>query len=212
MFHSTSQPAGDTIARVHTDWDKLAEPFSEDQIEWRSEKLWVDDKNWLVPYPKQEAVIERLEQHFGPYSWQDSYELLLQNPITVKARLSLHIDGLGLVSREDVGTGPNFPQALAHAFQRAALKFGLGRELQADAREVLAQDQPTPGDTPPGQPPQDEAKPDAHKHIDGLLEQLKAQGMGKEAAKTVMKYGGYGRNLDESRQLFVELRNLLKTI
>lgn len=201
---------GDTIAQMHSDWDKLAEPFAEDQLEWRSEKRGLDGKAWLVPYPKPEALIERLEQHFGPYSWQDSYELLLSNPITVKARLSLHIDGLGLVSREDVGTGPSFPEALAHAFQRVALKFGLGRELQADARWSEEPAGP-PTVVTSTQPTEEEVKPEAHKHIDSLMEQLKAQGMGKEAAKAVMKYGGYGRNLDESRQLFVELRNMLKT-
>lgn len=197
---------------MHTDWDKFAEPFAEDQIEWRSENLGTHSKTWMVPYPKQEALIERLEQHFGPYSWQDSYELLLHSPITVKARLSLQVDGLGLVSREDIGTGPNFPEAMAHAFQRAALKFGLGRELQADARAVEPEDQPAPGDTSVSPPPQEEVKPEAHKHIDALMEQLKAQGMGKEAAKAVMKYGGYGKTVDESRQLFVELRNMLKTV
>ena len=166
----------------------------------------------MVPYPRLEALVERLEQHFGPYSWQDSYELLVANPITVKARLSLQIDGLGLVSREDVGSGDSFPEALAHAFQRAALKFGLGRELQADARWVNPAEAPgQPSEPTPLAQPGEEIKPEAHQHIDRLMEQLKAQGTGKEAAKAVMRYGGYGKNLDESRQLFVELRNLLKT-
>jgi hypothetical protein len=191
---------------MHSDWDKLAEPFGEDQLEWRSEQR--RGKTWTVPYPKQEALIERLEQHFGPYSWQDSYELLLQSPFTVKARLSLQIDGLGLVSREDVGSGESFPEALAHAFQRAALKFGLGRELQADAQEADGANMLPSAAQPPQQ--LEEAKPEAHKHIDALMEQLKAQGLGKEAAKAVMKYGGYGKSVDQSRQLFVELRAMLK--
>jgi hypothetical protein len=194
---------------MHSEWDKLAEPFAEDQLDWRVEKR-SSGKTFTVPYPKQEALIERIEQHFGPYSWQDSYELLMQTPITVKARLSLHIDGLGMVSREDVGTGESFPEALAHAFQRAALKFGLGRELQEGAQEGVEASEP-PSTTFQAPQEAEEVKPDAHKHIDALMEQLKAQGMGKEAAKAVMRYGGYGKNLDESRQLFVELRNLLKT-
>ena len=46
--------------------------------------------------------------------------------------------------------------------------------------------------------------------IDQLLERLKEKGLGKEAARIVNKYGGYGKTPEETRKLYGELRNLLK--
>lgn len=54
-----------------------------------------------------------------------------------------------------------------------------------------------------------DARPEAHQVIDRLVERLKAEGLGAAAAKLVVRYGGYGRDAEESRELYGRLRALL---
>lgn len=55
----------------------------------------------------------------------------------------------------------------------------------------------------------EEPRPDGHLVIDRLLERLKAEGLGKEAAKLVVTHHGYGRTPEEGRELYRKLRELL---
>lgn len=54
-----------------------------------------------------------------------------------------------------------------------------------------------------------EPRPDGHLVIDRLLERLKAEGLGKEAARLVVMHHGYGRTPEEGRELYGKLRGLL---
>jgi len=56
------------------------------------------------------------------------------------------------------------------------------------------------------------AKPTGHDVIDRLLDRLREQGMGKEAARLVVQHGGYGRSQAEARELYGKLRALLLTV
>ena len=58
-------------------------------------------------------------------------------------------------------------------------------------------------------PPAPEERPEAHVVIDRLVDRLKAEGLGAQAAKLVVRYGGYGRTAEESRELYGKLRSLL---
>lgn len=53
------------------------------------------------------------------------------------------------------------------------------------------------------------AKPEAQKVIDRLVERLREEGLGAEAAKLVTSYGGYGSDVERSRELYARLRSLL---
>lgn len=53
------------------------------------------------------------------------------------------------------------------------------------------------------------AKPDGHQVIDRLVERLREEGLGGDAARLVTAYGGYGRDPDASRELYAKLRALL---
>jgi hypothetical protein len=55
----------------------------------------------------------------------------------------------------------------------------------------------------------DEAKPEAHRVIDRLVDRLREEGLGAEAARLVAGYGGYGADLAASRELYAKLRALL---
>lgn len=52
-------------------------------------------------------------------------------------------------------------------------------------------------------------KPDGHQVIDRLVERLREEGLGGDAARLVTAYGGYGRDPDASRELYAKLRALL---
>lgn len=53
------------------------------------------------------------------------------------------------------------------------------------------------------------ARPDGRQVIDRLMDRLRGEGLGAEAARLVMSFGGYGRDPEEARELYRRLRELL---
>lgn len=64
------------------------------------------------------------------------------------------------------------------------------------------------GEAPPAEP--SPTKPEPQELIHRLIDRLKELGMGKEVARIVMKYQGYGSSPEETKRLYGELRSLLK--
>jgi len=202
-------------------WRKLAEPFPPGEVQWRIEALSKDKRKALVvPYVDARTVLDRLDRVVGPEGWHDSYEVLSdqertlegerrERVVEVKCRLTV----LG-VSKEDVGEGDSLKAAFSDALKRAAVKFGVGRYLYRLEKQWVDYDPEKGRFTPPTlpEPPEgeEEEKPEAYRLIDQLLERLKEKGLGKEAARIVTKYGGYGKTPEETRRLYGELRSLLK--
>ena len=57
-----------------TEWEKLREPFPDEDLEWRILKASKDpQKPWaiIVPYIQSRAVMDRLDEVFGPDGWED---------------------------------------------------------------------------------------------------------------------------------------------
>lgn len=52
-------------------------------------------------------------------------------------------------------------------------------------------------------------KPAGHEVIERLLDRLREEGLGRDAARLVVTYGGYGRSQTEARELYGKLRALL---
>lgn len=212
-------------------WEILAEPFAAGEVQWRVEALSKDERRaMVVPYIDARNVLDRLDEAVGPEGWQDSYEVLVaqEGGFAVRCRLSV----LG-VSKEDVGEGESLKAAFSDALKRAAVKFGVGRYLYRLEKQWVDHDPDTGRFAPPqldGRPqperpaprpsraeapqapeaPAEPEKPEPQELIDRLIDRLKEMGLGKEVARVVMKYQGYGKNLDETRQLYGELRALLK--
>ncbi len=205
-------------------WEMLGEPFPPEELQWRVEALSKDKKRALVvPYVDARAVLDRLDEVVGTHGWQDSYEVLYahEGNFAVKCRLTV-MD----VTKEDVGEGDSLKAAFSDALKRAAVKFGIGRFLYRLDKQWVNHDpetgrferpelslEATPSLREPGRresPSPAEGKPEPQELIDRLLERLKEAGLGKQAAQVVMKYGGYGKNPDETRKLYGELRALLK--
>ncbi len=188
-------------------WLRLAEPFPEEEIRWRVEALSKDKRRALVvPYVDVRAVLDRLDEAVGPEGWRDAYELLAQGEGFFAVRCRLTVLG---VTKEDVGEGESLKAAFSDALKRAAVKFGVGRHLYRMEKVWVDYDEKTGRFTPPTG--RGEAKkPEAHELIDRLVERLRAAGKGREAARIITKYGGYGRTPEETKRLYGELRALLK--
>jgi len=184
-------------------WPLLAEPFPEAAIDRRVVAVSKDRKRaQVVPVLRLEAAFERLDEAVGPDQWSDSYELLAHTGGRFYVKCRLFVAG---VSKEGAGEGASLKEAFADAFLDAARRFGLGRELMA--RGAFWVDYDESGGPVPAKEPE---KPEAHQLIDRLLERLKEMGKGKEAARILTRYGGYGATPEETKRLYGELRALLK--
>ena len=67
-------------------------------------------------------------------------------------------------------------------------------------------------DARPGAAPAPETGParsEGQQVIERLVERLRAEGLGREAATLVVEHGGYGRSPEEARELYRRLRELL---
>ncbi|MGQ9735194.1 MAG: Rad52/Rad22 family DNA repair protein [Thermaceae bacterium] len=195
-------------------WQKLAEPFSPSEVQWRVETLSKDKTRALVvPYVDARSVLDRLDQVVGPENWSDQYEVLyLREGEGEKARLcevKCRLTVFG-VTKEDVGEGDSLKAAFSDALKWAAVKFGIGRYLYRIEGRWVDYDPKTGRFTPPHEEEEEKDKPEPQRLIDRLVERLKEEGLGKEAAQVLIRYKGYGSTPEETKKLYGELRKLLK--
>jgi len=182
-------------------WPELTLPFPPEARQNRVLRRSEDHKRALVvPELRLEAVFDRLDEVVGPERWADSYELLAHDGdrFFVKGRLQI-----GGVVKEGAGEGRTLKEAFADAFLDAARRFGIGRELSQEKPRWVDYDEAAGPAAP-------KEKPEAHQLIDRLLERLKEKGKGKEAARILNRYGGYGKTPEETKRLYGELRALLR--
>jgi hypothetical protein len=111
----------------------------------------------------------------------------------------------GWVELEPAGREPlRRPEhALAPAGARdvAAPDADPSTALRPDVEPAGAGGEPDAGDREP--------KPEAHRVIDRLVDRLRDEGLGAEAARLVAGHGGYGSDPGASRELYAKLRALL---
>jgi hypothetical protein len=106
----------------------LSQPFPAQVVNWKPQATSKDGKKALaVPYVEVRAYQDRLNEVMGA-DWSDDYEVLDGGAVVV-CRLTI-----GGVTRTDVGESNPGDQntatsALAQAFKRACVKFGLGAYL-----------------------------------------------------------------------------------
>lgn len=88
-----------------------------------------------------------------------------------------------------------------------------GRETVDPAPRVPRSEPPSPAATASvvEEAPAEAPAPSnpAHAMIERLIDRLNAEGLGKEAARLVVRYHGFGRTAEESRELYGKLRALL---
>ena len=128
------------MAKKQTVWERLAEPFRDDELGWRVMQCGKkDNRIWakLAAYVDSRAIMNRLDTVVGPGMWQDEYRNI-QTPEgpAILCKITIHEEGgVASISKED---GADFNRGIETAksgisdsFKRAANKFGMGRHLYA---------------------------------------------------------------------------------
>lgn len=106
--------------------DELAKPFEPDRVEWKPQAT-SGDRALAIAYADARAYQDRLNEVAGN-DWSDEYKVL-DGGAVVLCRLTV-----AGVTRSDIGEASpsdrnTATSALAQAFKRAAVKFGIGRYL-----------------------------------------------------------------------------------
>lgn len=164
---------------------------------------------------------DTLAAHLDPVdgSWSLGWACESVQPPVVRARLTV-----GGATREGLAGGHTLADAKLRALADAARFFGVPTPAEGQWVEYDPEDGPntsdldaevgeTPAQRAPAQlpePPRDPQMDKARRHIEELMEQLKAAGKGLEAAQAISRTGGYGETVQESRAIYKELQAILK--
>ncbi len=193
------------------------EPVSFALLEVRGERARVAPA--LSPDALYAQLGERLEE-----AWSLTWHLEHAEPPVVRCRLEL----LGQ-AREGLSRGGDLESARQLALTEAARAWGLLPERYAAPASWVDYD-PDEGpntaeleggelDSPeldsaelvPETPPRDPQLERARQHIDDLMDQLRERELGKQASRVLVKHGGYGETVEDSRKVYAELKSLLRS-
>jgi hypothetical protein len=200
---------------------ELSAPFTEADIEWRVVAVLPEGHEANVrPQLRFESVRQRLDDSLGVAGWSCRYqalgeavacEIVVGNVSKSAVAESLHVDK-STASKD----------AFVYAAELYGMLSGLDRfrsyQVDYDAEtktalfdpETLLGAEPSPARLESSAPPlQETPKSAGQQAIDKLVERLEQQGKGKDVAKLIVKYGGYGQNPDAARELYSKLRALL---
>lgn len=116
--------------------EKLQEPFSLNDIEWRVQRSgWSGDKPWamVLAYVNARAVMDRLDNVFGPHGWSDEYKHEA-NGVMCSLSCNFNPDGTETewITKQDGSPETQveaFKGGISKALVRTAVKFGIGRYL-----------------------------------------------------------------------------------
>lgn len=111
-------------------WTMLKIPFSQDKVRWRVARITKNGSAQVLAYVDARDVMDRLDDVLGPNNWQDQYSfhgdrilcnLSIREPGTQE--WITKVDGAGDTAVESEKGG------LSDAFKRAAVKFGINRDM-----------------------------------------------------------------------------------
>jgi len=111
--------------------ERLSEPFPEDAIEWKPQKLYPKDnptKALAVPYITARHVMDRLDEVVAPAGWRTDFEFI---PGLKAVKMMLTVLGItkcdmGFVEGDDDRA---IKGSVSDGLKRAAVLFGVGRYL-----------------------------------------------------------------------------------
>jgi hypothetical protein len=193
-------------------WALLASPFALESLQWRIIRLSEDGQRaQLRPQLRAGAVVARLDEVAGVEGWS--------NHLTPFGEALICTLSVGSVSKSAVSDAPLLKPAerAEDALVRAAELYGMRPpadqkaeywvDYNPEAEEILYEPElQAPVHAPAPEPQRSEGQ----RAIDRLVERLKEDGLGLEAAKLVSAYGGYGSSSEQARELYGRLRALLK--
>jgi hypothetical protein len=207
-------------------WNVLAVSFTESDVEWRIVTLSPEGNEATVrPQLRFETVLQRLNETVSVSGWSSRYRAIGE---AVSCELTL-----GTVTKSALAESTHVDKSTASkdAFVYAAELFGLvppvnrfetyHTEYDPETKTLLYEPEVGGGlstshpqsseavSSPTLPPPQETPKSAGQQAIDKLVERLEGEGKGKEVAKLIVQYGGYGQNPEAARELYGKLRALL---
>lgn len=198
------------------DPDRIREALRASLTAWAVAEVRGDQARvTLTPNPDTLALqLERVDP-----AWSLTWACDSVTPPVVRARLSV-----GGAVREGLSSGHTLHDARLRALADAARFFGVPAASEAQWVEYDPEDGPNTTDLDaeaesvaapaaraaplPPEPPRDPQMEKARRHIEDLIEQLKAAGKNGEATRVLLR--GYGETVDESRAIYKELQAILK--
>lgn len=111
--------------------EQLSEPFPEEAIEWKPQKLYPKDnptKALAVPYITARHVMDRLDEVVAPAGWQTDFEFIpgLKAVKMMLTVLGITKSDMGFVEGDDDRA---IKGSVSDGLKRAAVLFGVGRYL-----------------------------------------------------------------------------------
>jgi hypothetical protein len=123
------------------DWEALAAPFTDDDLEWRGQgKPSSNGRLLILPYVTNRAIQQRLDDVVGPDRWSNAY---LPGPQGgVLCTITIATDS-GPVSKTDGADNTDIEAVkggLSDAMKRAAVQWGIGRYLYSLPKYFVSED------------------------------------------------------------------------
>ncbi|PYE51085.1 single-stranded DNA-binding protein [Deinococcus yavapaiensis] len=177
------------------------------------------DRALVTAILRPDAVFAALTERFDE-QWDLGYDVVSVSPTVVRCRLAF----LGRF-RDGLGTGADIEAARLVALTDAVRSWEMTPEgFRAEPQwveydpeegpnidELGDDDSASQARAEPPESPRDPQMEKAKKHIDDLMDQLRDRGLGKQASVVIARHGGYGKDLEDSRRVYAELKALLKT-
>lgn len=133
-------------------WQELAAPIPRDEVK----VLRKGGKG--MPYITARTAMNRLDAVLGPENWWDQYTA---GETSVECRLTVRLPDGQTVTKVDAGAyagmadqGDDDKSGYSDAFKRAAVKFGIARELYGDGAADIRADEPAAEAQAPPKKPQ----------------------------------------------------------
>jgi hypothetical protein len=223
-----------------TDWSRIGEPFDAADLEWTVVGVADGgDEVRVTPRLRVEALHRRLDAVLGLAGWSVSYAVLPDGAVACHLVIDGVTKGAVAPPALAGGGAATAAAACTLAAIRFGVRLPWPSDAEAwvacdpetheplHPPELPADDGvPRGAASPNGAPaptatPASEAEPapvetpvapkvEGQQIIDRLIERLKAEGQGLAAARILVKHGGYGKDPKAARELYAELRALLR--
>ena len=221
-------------------WTRLAAPFEADAVTWDVTAIDEDEETALMaPRLTRDALVERLDAVVGVAGWSLDLRPGAAGAVLCTLELG-GVRKAAVVDARRGGAAVTADAALADAARLFGMRPAASiapRRVAYDVVADVALEDPAPTAPPPTAPPPGgaEASRDADavvsepdhdltladarergltseglRMIDRLVERLKVEGHGLQAARLLVRYGGYGKDAEAARELYGALRALLK--
>ena len=207
--------------------EKLRAPFPPDDIEWRPQlsahKAQQKGQQLWLPYVTARAVMERLDEVFGPFGWTSSFK-----PVSFKdedgflCTIEVASETVPLTSRTDGAPNTDIEPikgGVSGSLKRAAVQLGIGRYLyneppcwlpvgqRPDARHVHSEPEPARAPAQQSAPQPQQAQPAQQAPPQGGNQSLWAKLSGGAPPPKSLMFPVSKKN-DPSRTYFVVLEEL----